>query len=82
LESTQKMLSKWDFSSSVVAHVVALLKSHTPDLDAEMLQRHFPFNDEGQDALVDSVDDTTQYFVSQYDFSIPNESDDNTSPGT
>jgi hypothetical protein len=30
--------------SSVMAHVVALLKSHTPDLDAEMFQRDFPFD--------------------------------------
>jgi hypothetical protein len=58
-----------------------LLKSHTSDLGAEKLQRDFPFdNDEDQDALVDSVYDTTQYFVSQYDFSITNESDDNSSP--
>jgi hypothetical protein len=61
-----------------VAHVVALLKSHTPDLDTKKLQRDFPFdNDEEQDALVDSVYDTAQYFVSQYDFSVFNESDDN-----
>jgi hypothetical protein len=42
LEFTQKVLSKQDFSSSVmnslaVAHVVALLKSHKPDLDTEKL---------------------------------------------
>jgi hypothetical protein len=67
--------------SSVVAHVMELLKSHTSDLGAEKLQRDFLFdNDEDQDALVDSVYDTTQYFVSQYDFSITNESDDNSSP--
>jgi hypothetical protein len=87
LESAQKMLSKRDFSflmviSSAVAHVVALLKSRTPDLDTEKLQKDFPFNnDEERDALVYSVYGTTQHFVSQYDFSILNESDDNGSPG-
>jgi hypothetical protein len=65
-----------------VAHVVTLLKSHTPDLDTEKLRRDFPFdNDEERDALFDSVYDTTQHFVSQYDFSVLNESDDNGSPG-
>jgi hypothetical protein len=44
---------------------VALLKSHTPDLDIEKLRRDFPFNnDEGRDALVDSVYDTAQHFIS------------------
>jgi hypothetical protein len=38
LESTQKTLSEHDYSSSavissVVAHALALLKSHTPNLD-------------------------------------------------
>jgi hypothetical protein len=46
LDSTHKMLSKRDYYSSavissVVAHVVALLKSHTFDLDVEQLQRDF-----------------------------------------
>jgi hypothetical protein len=86
LESTQKTLSKRDFSSSIaissaVVHIVALLKSHMPNLDVEKLRRHFPFdNDEEQDALVHSVYDTAQYFVSQYDFSVTNELDDNGSP--
>jgi hypothetical protein len=85
LESTQMALSKRDFTSlvvnsSVVGHVVALVKSHMPDFDAEILRRDFPINDEERDTLVDSVYDTAQYFVSQYDFSILNESDDNTSP--
>jgi hypothetical protein len=66
----------------MVAHDVALLKSHTPDLDAEKLRRDFPYdNDEEWHALVDSVYNTAQYFVSQYDFSVTNESDDNGSPG-
>jgi hypothetical protein len=70
LESVEKTLSKRDFSSSAVislevTHAVALLKSHMPALDIEKLQKDFPFdNDEEQDALVDSVYDTTQHFVS------------------
>jgi hypothetical protein len=64
-----------------VAHAVSLMKSHTLDLDTKKLRRDFPFdNDEEQDALVNSVYDTAQHFVSQYDFSIFNESDDNGSP--
>jgi hypothetical protein len=79
-------LSKRDFtslavSSSAVAHVVALVKSHMPDFDAEILQRDFPINDEERDALVDSVYDTALHFVSQYDFSVLTELDDNASPG-
>jgi hypothetical protein len=61
----------------VVAHAMALAKSHMPDFDGEILQRDFPINDEERDALVDSVYDTAQYFASQYDFSILVELDDN-----
>jgi hypothetical protein len=67
--------------SSAVAHAMALVKSHKPNFDVEILQRHFPVNDEERDVLVDSVYGTVQYFVSQYDFSVLNESDDNASPG-
>ncbi len=60
-----------------MAHAMALVKSHMPDFDVEILRRDFPINDEERDALVDSVYDIAQYFVSQYDFSVTNESDDN-----
>jgi hypothetical protein len=85
LEFAQKTLSKRDVSSldvisPVVAHIVVLLKSHMPDLDAEMLRRDFPINDEERDALVDSVYDIAQYFASQYDFCVLNELDGNASP--
>jgi hypothetical protein len=48
LESTRKMLFEHDYSSStvissVVAHVVALLKSYVPDLDPELLHKDYPF---------------------------------------
>jgi hypothetical protein len=85
MESTQMMLSKRDFTSSVVsslavAHAMALVKSHMPNFDAELFLRDFPINDEEWDALVDSVYDTAQYFVSQYDFDVLVELDDNASP--
>jgi hypothetical protein len=60
---------------------MALVKSHMPDFDVEILRRDFPINDEERDVLVDSVYDTTQYFASQYDFFVLAESDDNASPG-
>jgi hypothetical protein len=88
LESTQKMLSEHDYSSSVVissamAHTVALLKIHTPDLETKQLRRDFLFdNNEERDALIDNVYDTAQHFVSQYDFSVVNDQDDNGSPDT
>jgi hypothetical protein len=64
-----------------VAHVVAMLKSHTPDLDTEKLRRDFPFNtEEERDTLVDTVYDAAQYFVCQYDFSVLNELNDGGSP--
>jgi hypothetical protein len=82
LESAQRTLSKRDYTSSAVAHAVALLKSHTPDLDIEQLHRDFPFdNDEERDALIDSVYGTAQHFMSQYDFSLINDPDDGGSPG-
>jgi uncharacterized phage infection (PIP) family protein YhgE len=63
------MLSKRDFtfsvvSSSAMAHAMALVKSHMPNFDAEILPWDFPINDEERDALVDSVYDTAQYFAS------------------
>jgi chromosome segregation ATPase len=53
LESTRKMLSEHDYSSStvissVVAHAVALLKSYVPDLDTKLLCRDYPFDDDDE----------------------------------
>jgi hypothetical protein len=85
LEFAQKALSKRVFSSSamislMVAQVVAFVKNRMPDFDVEILRRDFSITEVERDALVDSVYDTAQYFVSQYDFSLLNESDDNASP--
>jgi hypothetical protein len=83
------MLFEWDYSSSavislVVAHTVALLKSYIPDHDPELLHKDYPFGDDDEhewDVLRTSVYDTTQYFVSQYNFSMANEQEGDGSPG-
>jgi hypothetical protein len=68
-------------ASSAVAHAMALVKNHIPDFDMEILRRGFYVDEAGREALIDSVYDTAQHFVSLYDFSILTESDDNKSPG-
>jgi hypothetical protein len=83
------MLFERDYSSSVVissvvAHPVVLLKSYVPDLDPELLCKDYPFGDDEeqeQDALINSVYDPAQFFVSQYDFSMANEQEGKGSPG-
>jgi hypothetical protein len=85
LKSAQTTLAKRDFSSSTVisltvAHAMVLVKNHMPKFDAEILRRDFSISEAEQEALVDSVYDTTQYFVSLYDFSSLVELDDNNSP--
>jgi hypothetical protein len=86
LESAQKALTKHDFSSSVViysavAHAMALVKNHMPEFDAEIVRNDFSTNNMERETLVYRVYDTTQYFVSLYDFSTLAESDDNNSRG-
>jgi hypothetical protein len=88
LEFTRKMLSERDYSSSMVisstvAHTVALPKSYVPNLDTELLHKDYPFeDDEERDTLIDSVYETAQYFVSQYDFSVVNDHSDEGSLST
>jgi hypothetical protein len=88
LESTRKMFFEHDYSSStvislVVAHAVALLKSYVPNLDPELPREDYPFEeDEEWDSLIDSMYETTQYFVSQYKFSVVNDKSDEGSPGS
>jgi hypothetical protein len=78
-------LAKRDFSSlavisSTVAHAMALVKNHMPEFDADILRRDFSINEAERETLVDSVYDTTQHFVSLYDFSALIELNDNNSP--
>jgi hypothetical protein len=65
LASTQKALSKQEFSSSVVifsavANAMVLVKNHMPEFDIEILQKGFSVDDERREALVESAYDTAQ----------------------
>jgi hypothetical protein len=85
LESTQQALAKRDGSanmmiSSAVTHTAALSKNHLPDLNVEILRQDFTVDDTEREALVSSVFDAAQDFVSLYDFTSLIESDDNDSP--
>jgi hypothetical protein len=81
LDSAQQVLSKREFSSSVVTNAMALVKNHIPDFDVDILRKDFTVDDAEQTVLVDSNYDTAHHFVSLYDFSVLPESDDNNSPG-
>jgi hypothetical protein len=65
--------------SSAVAHTAALFKNHLPDLNVEILCQDFTVDDSEREALVSSVFDVAQDFVSSYDFTSLVESDDNDS---
>jgi hypothetical protein len=85
LESTQQALAKREGSanmmiSSAVAYTTTLFKNHLPDLNVEILRQDFTVNDTEREALVSSVFDAAQDFVSSYDFTSLVESDDNDSP--
>jgi hypothetical protein len=67
--------------SSTVANAMALVKNHPTEFDTEILWNDFTIDDVGWEALVESAYDTTQYFVSLYDFSVLPKLDDNASPG-
>jgi hypothetical protein len=78
---TKQYFSSLAAISSAMAHAVALVKNHLPEFDAEILRRDFTINEVEREALVGSVYDTAQHFISLYDFSALTESDDNNSPG-
>jgi hypothetical protein len=85
LESAQQALAKREGSvnimiSSAVAHTAALFKNHLPNLNMEILRQDFTVDDAEREALVSSVFDAAQDFVSSYDFTSLVESDDNDSP--
>jgi hypothetical protein len=63
-----------------MANVMALVKNHIPDFNAEILRKDFAVDDEERAALVDSAYDMAHHFVSLYNFSALTESDDNNSP--
>jgi hypothetical protein len=66
--------------SSAVAHTAALFKNHLSDLNVEILRQNFTVDDTEREALVSSVFDAAQDFVSSYDFTSLVESGDNDSP--
>jgi hypothetical protein len=86
LDLAQQALSKREFSSSAiissaVANAMMLVKNHIPEFDVEILHKDFIVDDAERTTLFDSSYDTTQHFVSLFDFSALAESDDNNSPG-
>jgi hypothetical protein len=85
LELAQQALAKREGSanlmiSSAVAHTAALFKNHLPDLTMKIQRQDFTVDDAEREALVSSVFDAAQDFVSSYDFTSLVESDDNDSP--
>jgi hypothetical protein len=84
LESAQQALSKGEDSSilmisTTVVNAMALLKSHLPDLDVELLRKDFTVDEAEREALTSGAYDATHEFASSYDFSSLAESEDNDS---
>jgi hypothetical protein len=50
--------------SSAVTHATAPVKDHMPEFDAEILRRDFTINEAKREILVESIYDTSKYFVS------------------
>jgi chromosome segregation ATPase len=85
LETARQALSKCEDSSilmisTAVANAMALLKSHLPDLDVELLRKDYVVNVEDHEALTSGAYDAAHEFASSYDFSSLVESEDNDSP--
>jgi hypothetical protein len=66
--------------STTVANAMALLKSHLPDLDVELLRKDFTVDEAECEALTNGAYDAAHEFASAYDFSSLAESEDNDSP--
>jgi hypothetical protein len=85
LETARQVLSKHKDSSimmisTAVANVMALLKSHLPDLDVELLRKDFTVDETEREALTNGAYDAAHEFTSSYDFSSLAESKDIGSP--
>jgi hypothetical protein len=85
LETTRQAMSKREDSSvlmisTVVANALALLKSHLPDLNVELLCKDFVVDEAERETLTNGAYDFTHEFDSAYDFSSLVESEDNGSP--
>jgi hypothetical protein len=58
---------------------MALLKSHLPNIDVELLRKDFAVNEAEREALTSGAYDAAHEFTSSYDFSSLAESEDNDS---
>jgi hypothetical protein len=84
LQSARQALSKCEDSSNLmismaVANTMALLKSHLPDLDVELLRKDFAVDEAEREALTNGAYDAAHEFASSYDFFSLAESEDNDS---
>jgi hypothetical protein len=84
LEMARQALSKHEDSSILmilmaVANAMALLKSHLPDLDVELLCKDFAVDEADSKTLTTGAYDAAHKFASSYDFSSLAESEDNDS---
>jgi hypothetical protein len=66
--------------SMIVANAMALVKSHLPDLDVELLLNDFAVDEAEREALTSGAYDAAHEFTSSYDFSSLVESEDNDNP--
>jgi hypothetical protein len=85
LELTRHALSKRENSSiqmisMALANAMALIKSHLPDLDVELLHKDFAIDEAEREALTNSAYNATHEFASFYDFSSLAESKNIDSP--
>jgi hypothetical protein len=81
----RQALSKHEDSSVMmilraVANAMALLKSHLPDLNVELLRKDFMLDEAEREALTSGAYDAAHEFASSYDFSKLAESEDNNNP--
>jgi hypothetical protein len=81
----RQALSKHEDSSVMmilraVANAMALLKSHLPDLNVELLRKDFTLDEAEREALTSGAYDAAHEFASSYDFSKLAESEDNNNP--
>jgi hypothetical protein len=84
LETTWQALSKHEDSSVLMilmamANAMALLKSHLPNLDVELLRKDFVVDEAEHEALTNGAYDAAHEFTSSYDFSSLAKSEDNDS---
>jgi hypothetical protein len=66
--------------SIAVVNAMALLKSHLPDLDVELLCKDFVVDEAECEALTSGAYDAAHKFASSYDFSSLAKSEYNDSP--